>query len=350
MKARDAASRDRGGADLAAYLDRLVPPDAEAAYERTAGYGFARRYVAGKRVADLCWNEMGHGTRLLSETAGSVAGMAVSAEAARVASEALSAPNVRYETLDPSGLPYPDGHFDVVVALGLIGHLDDPEGLVAEARRVLKEDGVLVVSFPDGYPADSSGPGELLEGHFGRVRLYRQGAVSGGVVSSASGAIGGVHLESVSLSPASPRPGGEPPATASVVAVCGGPGLEEGDGRTYVLLDRDRRIFEERDDLTEDVEMLRDEIENMQRTEVQAFRDSLKLRNSEISHLRAEIRRLRRSERRSETQILALRAQIRDIESSTTWRIFEPYRRLRARLDAARRSLPGGGKGNEDRR
>jgi chromosome segregation ATPase len=116
------------------------------------------------------------------------------------------------------------------------------------------------------------------------------------------------------------------------------------------LLDRDRRIFEERDDLTEDVEMLRDEIENMQRTEVQAFRDSLKLRNSEISHLRAEIRRLRRSERRSETQILALRAQIRDIESSTTWRIFEPYRRLRARLDAARRSLPGGGKGNEDRR
>jgi SAM-dependent methyltransferase len=345
LKAQDVSPRPGydADADLAAYLDRLVPPVSEVAYEGMAGYGFGRRYVAGKRVADLCWQEMGYGSRLLAKTAGSVTSMAVSAEAVEVASKALSAPNVRYEALDPSGLPYPDGHYDVVVALGLIEHLDRPEELVAEARRVLKRDGVLVVSFPDGQTSGNPGVTGLLDRHFEQVRLYRQGAVVGGMVSPASGEASEARLESVSLSPFSPHPGSKLPATTSVVAVCGSAGFRKGDEQPYVLLDRDRRVFDESADRAEDVEDLRDEIENMQRTEVQAFRDSLKLRDSEISYLRARVRR-------AEGKALRLETHIENMQRSVTWRIFEPYRRLRARIEVVRRSVPGVNKGNEDHR
>jgi SAM-dependent methyltransferase len=306
-----------------------------------AGYGFGRRYVAGKRVADLCWDKMGHGSRLLAETAESVASMAVSAEAVEVASKALSAPNVRYEALDPSGLPYPDGNYDVVVALGLIEYLDRPEELVAEVRRVLKKDGVLVVSFPDGQTSGNPGVTGMLDRHFEQVRLYRQGAVVGGIVSPASGEASEARLESVSLSPFSPQPGSKLPATTSVIAVCGGFGQE--DEQPYLLLDRDRRVFDECMDRAEEVEGLRDEIENMQRTEVQAFRESLRLRNSEISYLRARVRRAEGKAQRLETHI-------GNMQRSVTWRIFEPYRRLRAKIEVLRGSVPGANKGNEDRR
>ena len=45
-------------------------------------------------------------------------------------------------------LPFRDGAFDVVVSLETIEHLLDPDGLLAEARRVLAPGGALVLSTP----------------------------------------------------------------------------------------------------------------------------------------------------------------------------------------------------------
>jgi phage shock protein A len=130
------------------------------------------------------------------------------------------------------------------------------------------------------------------------------------------------------------------------VAVCGEPGTL-GEGRPYLLLDRDRRVFDECEDRAEEAELVREEIRRIQATEAQAFQESLRLHRSEVSFLRAQVRRSEARARQLEGRIRELRGRIQEMENSATWRVFEPYRQLRTRVDAARGSGPGGG---EDRR
>ena len=268
------------------------PTSSEDAYDRLAGYAFARRYVEGKVVADVGWTEVGYGTSLLAETAEFVAGLSGSPEAVAAASTSYPAPNVGYEGADLPTLPYPDDHFDVVVALGVIENLEHPEGLVGEARRVLKQDGVLVVSVPDKQALASGRRGlyepefrEMLGRHFEYPRLYRQGAVAGGFVFPVgSGQDAGTPVEVARLSPGRPRLGEEPPITRSVLAVCGAEASTREEG-PYLLLDRDRGVFDEREKLAEQVELLRAEIRQMQETEVQAFLDTISLRKNVIAEV-----------------------------------------------------------------
>jgi len=350
--------------DLTRYLEQLVPATSETAYDLLTGYGFARRYVGGKIVADIGWQGVGYGSQLLAETAEAVAGLSSSTEAVDLARTAHFAENVEYKKVDLPELPYPEDHFDIVVALGVIENLEQPEDLVKEARRVLKQDGVLVISASDKLvlvedddPADSQRRRgmyvpefrELLEQYFGGVLVYRQGAVAGGFVFPEAGKISGVSVESASLSASAPYVGAEPPTTHSVIAVCGDAEVLERE-EPYLLLDRDRRVFDECEDRAEDVELLREEIRRMQETEVQAFYDALELRGTEIGYLRAQIRRSDAEIHGMKNQIQSMRKHIRDMENSTTWRIFEPYRRLRTRMDARKKRPPESTEGSDGER
>ncbi|MFQ5900626.1 MAG: methyltransferase domain-containing protein [Thermodesulfobacteriota bacterium] len=50
-------------------------------------------------------------------------------------------------TLEEAG--YPDDHFDLITAYGTIEHTPDPLAFIKGVRRVLKEDGILVLATPD---------------------------------------------------------------------------------------------------------------------------------------------------------------------------------------------------------
>jgi SAM-dependent methyltransferase len=271
----------------------------EAAYDRLSGYGFARRYVKGKLVADIGWEEIGYGPRLLAEIAESVEGLTNSPEAVGLASTAYPVPNVSYRSVDLSELPYSESYFDAVVAFGVVEHLEHPADLVGEIKRVLKKDGVLVISALDklAYCNDGSRGGfdnqrremyvpelrELLEHHFGHVHVYRQGAVAGGFVFPVSGEVTGaqVQVESARFSLTNPDLGAEPPTTRSVIAVCSDTEvLGQEEQQPYLLLDRDRGVFDECEEHAEDVALMRGEIQQMQETEVQAFLDALRVQQS----------------------------------------------------------------------
>lgn len=307
-------------------LSQLPPARAEDAYNLLTGYRFARRYVEGKSVADICWGEIGYGTRLLAETAESVTGLAGSPEGLERAREIYSAPNASYSTANLPELPYPEEHFDVVIAFELVQNLEWPADLVAEAKRVLKKDGVLLISTPDkqvhfnernrrdpDHKRELYVPElrEILERHFAQIGLYRQGAVAGSIIFKDTGRLSDASVESTRFALAAPSFGDEHPETDLVMAVCSDSEVREST-RPYVLLDQDRRLLDECEDHREDIELLRDEIRNMQETEVQAFQDTIKHYTSEIAHLRKRLTM---------------------IENSKFWLLFRIYHRLRTALD-----------------
>jgi SAM-dependent methyltransferase len=281
--------------DTEKHQEQPVPASSEAAYDRLTGYGFARRYVRGKIVADVGWEEIGYGSRLLAETAESVVGLTHSPETVEQASAIYSAPNVNYQRVSLSELPYSEGYFDAMVAFGVVENLEHPEDLVREAKRVLKEDGVLVVSVLDKQAntndRDRGGVNgrrgmyvtefrKLLEQRFGHVHVYRQGAVAGGFIFPASEELTDTPVTSVRFSLANPDLDTEPPTTRSVVAVCSDAEVLGQEEQPYLLLDRDRRVFDESEERAEDVELMRGEIRQMQETEVQSFMDALKVQQS----------------------------------------------------------------------
>ena len=304
--------------------------------------------------------------QLLAETAGSVTGLADSSETIEKASTAYSAPNVSYRKVSLPNLPYPDDTFDVVVVLQMIERSNRPEDLVREAKRVLKRDGLLLISTLDrqtySNDRDYRDPDhksemyvpeflELLGRHFEKVRFYRQGTVAGGLVFEPDEELSAAPVESVSFHSAVPSFSVEPPVTHYVMAVCGGPEAPEHESRQpYLLLDRGRSIFDEHDAHRADVELLREEIRHMQETEVQAFHEAIEARNAEIRRLRARERdlsartqnlegRVRAQESRArnlEIRVRNLTTHIHNIESSRAWQLLTLYRRLRSVRDSER--------------
>jgi len=104
----------------------------------------------GKRVLDLgC--RTGALTRHLLE-GNSVVGLDVD-RAALAKAEALGIEPVEANVEDP--LPFADESFDAVVAGELLEHLQLPDALVGEARRVLRPGGVLVGSVPNAFRLQS---------------------------------------------------------------------------------------------------------------------------------------------------------------------------------------------------
>ena len=107
-----------------------------------------RRYVGGpgRRVLDLGCRD-GALTRTFAdgnEVVGVDADRDALAEAARRGIE------THWADLDQA-LTFDDASFDVVVAGELIEHLRDPDGFVAEVRRVLRPGGTFVGSVPNFF-------------------------------------------------------------------------------------------------------------------------------------------------------------------------------------------------------
>jgi SAM-dependent methyltransferase len=129
--------------------ERLIP-DAQAhelvAAEHLARYRWAARLARDRRVLDAACGE-GYGTAMLRDAgAREAAGVDVDAETVE---HARSRYGLDIRCADIAKLPWADGAFDLVVSFETIEHVEDAPRAVAELRRVLADDGVLVVSTPN---------------------------------------------------------------------------------------------------------------------------------------------------------------------------------------------------------
>lgn len=76
-----------------------------------------------------------------------------------------------------AGLPWADDHFDVVIAAEVIEHVYDTDGFLSEIKRVLKKEGILVLSIPN--VACLTNRFKMLLGGYPRYCEYQAGASGG---------------------------------------------------------------------------------------------------------------------------------------------------------------------------
>jgi SAM-dependent methyltransferase len=130
--------------------ERFLPNEAGDMWaEHWHRYHYVLPYVADKRVLDVACGE-GYGSALMSKVASHVAGVDVAHEAVAHASHTYAArSNLEFVEASCTKLPFPDAAFDVVVSFETIEHIAGQIEFLDEIKRVLRADGVLIVSSPN---------------------------------------------------------------------------------------------------------------------------------------------------------------------------------------------------------
>lgn len=111
-------------------------------------YLFALQFCENKVVLDVASGE-GYGSALLSQIASRVVGVDIDPVAVRHAQRSYPAQNLTFDTGNCLALPLEDASVDVVVSFETLEHVEDHDGFFCEVRRVLREDGIFIVSTPD---------------------------------------------------------------------------------------------------------------------------------------------------------------------------------------------------------
>ena len=131
--------------------ERLVPGQVDETlwYEHMVRYLFARTFAQGAAVLDAGCGA-GYGADFLA-TAGArrVIGIDNAPDAIARAGRCYRQPNLAFAAMDAARLGFPDAAFDLIVSFEVIEHLADQEGYLAELARVLKPQGLLLLSTPN---------------------------------------------------------------------------------------------------------------------------------------------------------------------------------------------------------
>lgn len=132
--------------------ERVVPgvmDDARDLQAHLARYvAFMHPFCTHKIVLDAACGT-GYGTQILSWAATHVWGIDIEPAAIEYGMEMYQTENMSFVIGDVTDMPFPEGMFDVVVSFETIEHLSEPEKFVDEVWRVLRPNGVFIVSAPE---------------------------------------------------------------------------------------------------------------------------------------------------------------------------------------------------------
>ena len=297
-------------------------------------YLLTKQAVVGKTVLDIASGE-GYGSAMLAESAHRVTGVDISQEAVSHAQTKYRTENLEFRLGSCSAIPLGDASVDVVVSFETIEHHDEHEAMMREVKRVLRPDGVMIISSPDKLEY-SDKPGyrnpyhiqelyrdefrKLLDLYFKNHSIYGQRVVYGSAIFLENG-FSTVESYGLSSSALSPIAGVPYPVYLIAVAsdaelpVLGSGILEQSINETDVVKGWMGAVAE------------RDEkIRNLNQTE--AERDE-KIRN--LNQTEAELNALAAKLKESQEQISS-------IIHSNSWRLTSPLREVRRWLSNPQRA------------
>ena len=133
------------------YLPFVDPEisGAEIHYEHLHRYAFAAQFVKGKKVLDFASGE-GYGSYMLSKEAELVIGVEIDEKTVKHASSSYISKNLEF--MQGSILKVPiegEKMFDAIICFEAMEHVEEHEELMNEVKRLLKDDGVFIVSSPN---------------------------------------------------------------------------------------------------------------------------------------------------------------------------------------------------------
>lgn len=159
--------------------ERVIPGqvDTDLWNEHFSRYAFARRFVQQALVLDAGCGT-GYGAAELAQSARLVVGCDLSPEATAYARQTYPLQHVFFASASADRLPFGPASFDAVTAFEVIEHLPHYRDFLSEAARVLRANGVLIVSTPNkAYYAESraqTGPNPYHEHEFEAEEFYRE--------------------------------------------------------------------------------------------------------------------------------------------------------------------------------
>lgn len=229
--------------ELPADGERFLPDrmSGDIELEHRHRYLLAAELTVGKEVLDIACGE-GYGSAMMAARARRVTGVDVSPAAVEHARRRHPRDNVHFVSGSCAAIPLPDCSVDVVISFETIEHHTEHEQMMLEVRRVLRPNGLLVISSPDKAEY-SDKPGyrnpfhvkelykeefrALLSAHFRHVRLIGQRVVRGSILieEPESGPPRGLsHLRNAE---------GEPPRPVYWIALAADTALPPVEGSLY---------------------------------------------------------------------------------------------------------------------
>lgn len=177
--------------------ERFMPGmHGEGATDHLHRYALARRIATGLTVLDVACGE-GYGSEMLAQVALKVIGVDIDSETVSHAKNQYKAVNLDFYLGDCAHLPLDDACIDLVVSFETIEHHDMHTEMMREIRRVLRPEGVLLISSPNRpeFNRDRSEPypfhikeldykefDGLLRTEFMNVEFYAQRSLAGSLV------------------------------------------------------------------------------------------------------------------------------------------------------------------------
>lgn len=111
-------------------------------------YAIVKDYVENKIVLDIACGE-GYGANLTSKTAKFVYGVDIDNVIIQAAKFKYKKKNIEFLTGSAIEIPLEDNSVDVVISFETIEHHDQHDEMMREIKRVLKSNGMIIISTPD---------------------------------------------------------------------------------------------------------------------------------------------------------------------------------------------------------
>lgn len=306
-------------------------------------YFLARHLCRDRHVLDIASGE-GYGSAFLAQVAAGVVGVEVSADVVAHATANYQRDNLNFRVGDARQIPIDDSSVDVIVSFETIEHFAGHDRFLAEIKRVLRSDGLLVISTPDRdtySPADQAANpfhaleltrsefAALLQDSFSHVAIWWQRPMIGSTIlpgpetPAGPGALcferrGDRHFEGSS---GYPRP-------LYLLALCSDKPLPELPPSVYI----NATFVDNHDAMIRDLCTIREQAASLhealrQREETLRERDETLRQREETLRERDEALRQRdETLRQRAEEAEQLRHDVAAMRASTSWRLTSPVR------------------------